>query len=57
MRAVLVSDEGDEDRIVKRYELANRFRGKGRILDVVEYVDYDGDGQMRVCLTRLAGVE
>lgn len=56
-RAVLVSDEGDEDRIVKRYEMANRFREKGRILDVVEYVDYDGDGQMRVCLTRLAGVE
>lgn len=55
-QAVLVSDDNEEDRIVKQYEMAPRFRGIGRVLDVVEYLIYDEDGQMRVGLTRLAGV-
>lgn len=56
-RAVLVADDGDGDRLVKRYEMAPKFSGIGRALKVVEYVAYDEDGQLRVALTRLAGVE
>lgn len=56
-RAVLAADDGDGDRLVKRYEMAPKFSGIGRVLKVVEYVSYDEDGQLRVALTRLAGVE
>lgn len=56
-RAVLAADDGDGDRLVKRYEMAPKFSGIGRVLKVVEYVSYDEDGQLRIALTRLAGVE
>lgn len=57
MRGVLAADNGDGDRFVKRYEMAPKFSGTGRVLKVVEYVVYDEDGQLRIALTRLAGVE
>ena len=56
-RAVLVKDDGDDDRNVRKYEIASRFSRYGRILKVVEYLSYDKDGQMKIALTRLSGVE
>lgn len=57
MRAVEVSDDGDSDCIIKKYELAPKFSTAGKVLVVKEYLDYDEDGQAVVGLTRLVGME
>ena len=57
MCAVEVTDDGTEDCILKKYELAPKFAGAGKRLVVQEYLDYDDDGQAVVALTRLRGVE
>lgn len=55
--AVEITEEDPEDCLIRRYQLANRFRGAGKLLRVHEYLDYDEDGQAFVSLTRLAGIE
>ena len=57
MQAVEVSDEGTDDCMIKKYELAPKFSTAGKILVVKEYLDYDEDGQAMVGLTRLVGLE
>lgn len=57
MHAVEVSDDGAEDVVVKRYELAPKFSSVGSRLVVQEYLEYDEDGQAVIALTRLKGVE
>lgn len=57
MRAVEVSDDGAEDVVVKRYDLAPKFSSVGSRLVVQEYLEYDEDGQAVIALTRLKGVE
>lgn len=57
MCAVEVTDDGTTDYILKKYKLAPKFSGEGKILVVKEYLDYDKDGQAVVGLTRLAGLE
>lgn len=58
LQAVEVAEKDDKDRIVKKYQLANRFPeiGKDKLLYVYEYLSYDEDGQAYVSLTRLAGI-
>lgn len=55
--AVEVTEEKGQDCLVRRYQLANRFRETGNLLCVHEYLAYDEDGQAEVKLTRLAGIE
>ncbi len=59
MQAVEVIDtkEEQDNCLVRRYQIANRFREAGKLLRVHEYLDYDEDGQAAVSLTRLAGIE
>ncbi len=47
----------DEDCLIKKYELADRYCDLGRALCVCEHLRYDEDGQVSVALTRLAGIE
>ncbi|MCI9101288.1 MAG: hypothetical protein HFH59_05430 [Lachnospiraceae bacterium] len=56
-KAVEVTEENERDCLVRRYQLANRFKSLGALLCVHEYLDYDDDGQAMVSLTRLAGIE
>lgn len=55
--AVEITDNGREDCILKKYELAPKFSEIGKNLVVQEYLDYDEDGQAVVALTRLRGIE
>lgn len=55
--AVLIKDQDNEDRVVKKYEIAPKFSKFGKTLKVIEYLSYDKDGQMQIALTRLAGIE
>lgn len=58
MRAVEVEDDVNENEIViKKYCLNNKFKHTGDFLVVQEYLEYDRDGQAGVKLTRLKGVE
>jgi hypothetical protein len=56
LKAVQVSDAGEEDTVVQKYELAKRFSNLGKTLLVQEYLEADEDGQMQVKLTRLKGI-
>jgi hypothetical protein len=56
LKAVQVSDDGKEDTVVQKYELAKRFSQLGDTLLVQEYLEADEDGQMQVKLTRLKGI-
>lgn len=55
--AVEISDLEEEDVLIQKYQLANKFLGLGSVLYVKEYLAYDEDGQTYVGLTRLAGIE
>lgn len=57
MQAVEVTEMSGQNCLVKRYQLANRFKKAGNLLRVHEYLGYDDDGQAVVELTRLAGIE
>lgn len=57
MQAVEVTDDGMEDCLLKKYELAPKFSEAGTVLVVQEYLDYDEDGQAVVGLTRLRDLE
>lgn len=57
MTALEIYDDGDDNTIVKRYKLDQRFRQVGKILRVKEYIKYDEDGQAFIALTRLCGIE
>lgn len=56
-KIVQVSDKDEKDTIIKKYELANKFRNLGKNVLVKEYIAYDKDGQANVTLTRLMGIE
>lgn len=56
-KAVEVCDEGQEDVVEKRYQLDNQFKNLGTVVVVQEYLSYDEDGQIKVELTRLKGIE
>ena len=56
-RAVVVSDENEEDCILKKYEIAQKFSKVGKTLVVQEYLEYDEDGQAFIALTRLKDIE
>ena len=45
------------DRLIKKYQLQERYQKLGQTLCVCEYLSYDKDGQAYVSLTRLAGIE
>ena len=45
------------DRLIKKYQLQDRYQKLGQTLCVCEYLSYDEDGQAYVSLTRLAGIE
>lgn len=58
MEAVEIKDAGgEEDEIIKAYDLAKKFNSQGKKIYVKEYLDYDEDGQAEVALTRLMRVE
>lgn len=57
LRAIEVTEENGQDCLIRKYQLANRFKSAGDLLCVCEYLDYDEDGQAVVSLTRLAGIE
>ncbi len=57
LEAVEIVEENREDCLIRKYQLANRFKAAGGLLCVHEYLDYDEDGQATVSLTRLAGIE
>lgn len=57
LQAAEVTEMNGEDYLVKKYQLANRFKKAGDLLRVHEYLGYDKDGQAMVKLTRLAGIE
>lgn len=57
LQAVEITEEREPNLLVKKYQLANRFRKAGDLLCVHEYLGYDEDGQAVVELTRLAGIE
>ena len=57
LNAVEIKEDGECDKIIKKYDLANKFLSIGKRLVVYEYIDYDEDGQTFVSLTRLAGIE
>lgn len=56
MQAVEVFDTGEEDILVKEYELDRYFKDIGNTVLVQEYLEYDEDGQVYVGLTRLKGI-
>jgi hypothetical protein len=56
LSAVQVSDAGEEDTVVQKYELSKHFSNLGNTLLVQEYLEADEDGQMQVKLTRLKGI-
>lgn len=56
MQAVEVSDTGEEDIVIKEYELDGYFKKIGNTVLVQEYMEYDEDGQVYVGLTRLKGI-
>ena len=57
--AILVNDdEQQDDSIITKYSLSRKYiRGENNVLLVKQYLKPDSDGQMRVYLTRLAGLE
>ena len=55
--AVEVVEQTQEECLVKKYQLANKFRGIGKAVCIKEYLSYDEDGQAYVALTRLSGIE
>lgn len=56
-KAVEVCDDGQEDVVEKRYQLDNQFKNLGTAVVVQEYLSYDEDGQIKVEVTRLKGIE
>ena len=54
--AVKICGTEDDDCLIKRYELQERYFGAGKYLCVCEHLTYDVDGQATVALTRLTGV-
>lgn len=54
--AVKVTGTMDEDCLVKKYVLQERYFGRGSCLCVCEHLRYDEDGQALVALTRLTGI-
>lgn len=54
--AVKVEGTMDDDCLIKKYELQERYSHLGRELCVCEHLEYDEDGQAAVALTRLAGI-
>lgn len=54
--AVKVTGTMDEDCLVKKYVLQERYFGRGSCLCVCEHLCYDEDGQASVALTRLTGI-
>lgn len=54
--AVKVTGTIDEDCLVKKYALQDRYFGRGKYLCVCEHLGYDEDGQAAVVLTRLTGI-
>lgn len=56
-KAVEISDDGNEDICIRKYQLDKKYKNLGKILCVQEYLGYDEDGQMYVALTRLQSVE
>ena len=54
--AVKVQGTMDDDSLMKKYELQERYFGPGKYLCVCEHLTYDKDGQATVALTRLTGV-
>lgn len=58
MEAVEIKNAGgEEDEIIKAYDLAKKFNSQGKKIYVKEYLDYDEDGQAEVAVTRLMRVE
>lgn len=57
LSAVMVADSGEEDCVIRKYELSPRFSDIGKKLVVQEYLEYDEDGQVMVGLTRLKDLE
>ncbi|MCM1540822.1 MAG: hypothetical protein NC121_06115 [Blautia sp.] len=55
-RAVRVTGTMDEDCLVRKYALQDRYFGPGKYLCVCEHLEYDEDGQASVALTRLMGI-
>lgn len=54
--AVMARGTMDDDCLMKKYALQERYFGAGKYLCVCEHLAYDEDGQAVVALTRLAGV-
>lgn len=54
--AVRVCGTMDDDCLIKKYALQERYFGTGKYLCVCEHLAYDEDGQAVVALTRLTGI-
>lgn len=54
--AVKVAGMMDDDCLLKKYVLQERYFGQGKYLCVCEHLEYDEDGQAAVALTRLTGI-
>lgn len=54
--AVKVCGTEDDDCLIKRYELQERYFAVGKYLRVCEHLTYDEHGQAEVALTRLTGI-
>lgn len=57
LHAVKCAGTVDDDCLVKKYRLQDRYFGQNKYLCVCEHLDYDEDGQAAVALTRLTGIE
>lgn len=55
--AVEVEQTSDDDCLIRKYKLSERYFGKNKCLCVCEHLDYDKDGQAFVAFTRPAGIE
>jgi len=56
MCAVKVVGTMDENCLMKKYVLQDKYSVLGKYLCVCEHLDYDEDGQAFVVFTRLTGV-
>ena len=59
IKAVVIKDNKDAcyDVVIKKYDIATKFKNAGVKIKVKEYISYDEDGQAIVAHKRLAGVE
>ncbi len=57
LKCLKITDSGQDDILMEKYALENRFGAIGKTVIVKKYIGYDEDGQAYIELKRLAGIE